>query len=1361
MKGISPPENSILTTLFLLIFTIISLHVNAQAIVVDDTTYNSEQLAKLLAPNPCTLISNTSISSDKSVAYFHKNNADFPISEGIIIRSGIATHSQGSYTNANLSSQISTNGDPQLQAISDSSGQKSTITDVAYLEFDFVSPTSDFNFDFLFASNEYGEFQCGFSDVFAFLLTDLTSNTTINLAVIPNTNTPISVKDIRDNAYNSSCTSINPDLFDTYNTVGSTTALNMRGYTVVMNASATIIPNRAYKIKLVIGDYNDSDYDSAVFLAAGSFTTTLNLGPDKTICNQTTITTELDTNLYTHTWKKNGVLIPNETDSSIIVNTPGTYEVTAANNQGCILTDQIVISELQVSTPNDLFSCDTGGMTTYDLTLNNEINLGVDTNIYEINYYASLADITNNTPINKSVLSTYQSQGNQTIYLKLKEIATNTLCNLVSSFELKLTAITATKPNDIAICESNNTINLPNAVENQILNGQNATNLSFLYFTSLSDAQNNTNAIVSPNSFTVPLSPNTTSIWARMQSNLNNACYDVVDFLITIIPTASVDQLADVLECSSYVLPPISNGTYYTGTNGTGSILQAGDTISNSGTYYIYNTNVNNCTNESSFRITLIDDYTIALTYCGEFRVDNPYFGAFYTAANGPNGTGSILSNGTALTTSQTIYFYSEINGVLCTDKAFPIVIFPIPEVDQPADVITCNSYTLPSLTNGNYYTGSNASGNLLNAGAVIIASQRIYVYTDNGNCTNQNSFNITIVKDTFDDLTVCDSYSLPALTIGNYYTEPSGGGNLLSEGTILTTSQTIYTYVNTSTSPNCTNNVSFDLTIVPLPDVDQLSDETLCIDDSFTLPTLTNGDYFTQPDRLGTQLFSGDVITSPQTIYINNKGDLCFNETSFILTFRPLPLVDNFTDIFSCDPYVLPVLANGNYYTESGGKGTMLNAGDVISSKQLIYIYNEYSDMNTCSNENFFTVDILGISVDAPDDVLACDSYVLPSLSEGNYYTESRGNGTKLNAGESITTTQKIYVYGENGMRFFCDDENEFTVTISTTPSLPNFMDIKKCDSYTLPDYTLSGSNVGYYRQPNGVDKIDTASYTYSTPGTYTVYVHASAVDNLTCVDEKQFKIFIYPLRDLTISGGVICVDYDTGVTTRSTELSSGLNPLSYTVNWYLNNTLVGTGSTYTATEIGIYTVETIKLTPDVRNECNYKPTQVEVIASSPKATIIFTSAPFVNNNSIRVDFIEEGLGVYELKLDDGAYQTSNKFYNLSPGTHIVTIRDITAICGNLIVKFKMIDYPKFFTPNTDGINDTWNIPDIKQQEDAIIHIYDRYGMLLKKISPASSGWDGIYNGKPVPSTDYWFKVTLLFNDVPTLFRGNFSLIR
>ena len=66
----------------------------------------------------------------------------------------------------------------------------------------------NFKFDFVFASNEYGQWQCGFSDVFAFLLTDLTTGETKNLAVLPNTDSTISIRNIRDNQYNSSCTSI-------------------------------------------------------------------------------------------------------------------------------------------------------------------------------------------------------------------------------------------------------------------------------------------------------------------------------------------------------------------------------------------------------------------------------------------------------------------------------------------------------------------------------------------------------------------------------------------------------------------------------------------------------------------------------------------------------------------------------------------------------------------------------------------------------------------------------------------------------------------------------------------------------------------------------------------------------------------------------------------------------------------------------------------------------------------------------------------------------------------------------------------------------------------------------------------------
>ena len=82
-------------------------------------------------------------------------------------------------------------------------------TNATVLEFDFTPISSHFNFDFVFASEEYGNFQCQFSDAFAFLLTNMNTGQTVNLAVVPNTNIPISVVTIRDFLYNSSCPSAN------------------------------------------------------------------------------------------------------------------------------------------------------------------------------------------------------------------------------------------------------------------------------------------------------------------------------------------------------------------------------------------------------------------------------------------------------------------------------------------------------------------------------------------------------------------------------------------------------------------------------------------------------------------------------------------------------------------------------------------------------------------------------------------------------------------------------------------------------------------------------------------------------------------------------------------------------------------------------------------------------------------------------------------------------------------------------------------------------------------------------------------------------------------------------------------------
>ncbi|MFN3640655.1 MAG: T9SS type B sorting domain-containing protein, partial [Flavobacterium sp.] len=88
--------------------------------------------------------------------------------------------------------------------------------------------------------------------------------------------------------------------------------------------------------------------------------------------------------------------------------------------------------------------------------------------------------------------------------------------------------------------------------------------------------------------------------------------------------------------------------------------------------------------------------------------------------------------------------------------------------------------------------------------------------------------------------------------------------------------------------------------------------------------------------------------------------------------------------------------------------------------------------------------------------------------------------------------------------------------------------------------------------------------------------------------------------------------------------------------------------------------------------------------------------------------------------------------------------------------------NYPNFFTPNADGYNDTWNIIGMEDPVyNAKIYIFDRYGKLLKQISPRGLGWDGTYNGQSMPSTDYWFTVTYEENGTPKEFRAHFSLKR
>ena len=75
------------------------------------------------------------------------------------------------------------------------------------------------------------------------------------------------------------------------------------------------------------------------------------------------------------------------------------------------------------------------------------------------------------------------------------------------------------------------------------------------------------------------------------------------------------------------------------------------------------------------------------------------------------------------------------------------------------------------------------------------------------------------------------------------------------------------------------------------------------------------------------------------------------------------------------------------------------------------------------------------------------------------------------------------------------------------------------------------------------------------------------------------------------------------------------------------------------------------------------------------------------------------------------------------------------------------MLQFPKFFTPNGDGRNDTYRVKGANKTfyPNSSINIFNRYGKLVAQIPIDSQGWNGTYNGKKLSSDDYWYNITLI----------------
>lgn len=252
-------------------------------------------------------------------------------------------------------------------------------------------------------------------------------------------------------------------------------------------------------------------------------------------------------------------------------------------------------------------------------------------------------------------------------------------------------------------------------------------------------------------------------------------------------------------------------------------------------------------------------------------------------------------------------------------------------------------------------------------------------------------------------------------------------------------------------------------------------------------------------------------------------------------------------------------------------------------------------------------------------------------------------------------------------------------------------------------------------------------------------------------CIGINIVDLFVDKLPDIEITDeDVFCLNKpDTPVT-----LHAGIgtqNPSLFTYLWTPGGETTSTIDVFAS---GTYTVK-------VTNAANCFKVRTILVKDSDIAIVEnITVVDLTDENTITV-LVQGNEDEFEYSLDSptGPFQESNYFAGVTPGIHVIYIKDKDQ-CGTVPKEVTVLGVPSFFTPNGDGYNDTWRIKGMDKgyYSKSIIYIFDRFGKLLKQMSPTGEGWNGIFNNQPVAATDYWYVMHL--EDGRTI-KGHFALKR
>ncbi|TSE10735.1 T9SS type B sorting domain-containing protein [Aquimarina algiphila] len=443
-------------------------------------------------------------------------------------------------------------------------------------------------------------------------------------------------------------------------------------------------------------------------------------------------------------------------------------------------------------------------------------------------------------------------------------------------------------------------------------------------------------------------------------------------------------------------------------------------------------------------------------------------------------------------------------------------------------------------------------------------------------------------------------------------------------------------------------------------------------------------------------------------------------------------------------------------------------------------------------ANATFFDVPVA-----APATMTQCDAYqtsgdnitifdlhtIDDQLTGGNseYSTQFFNDMTSAMAGtprinnedrfENSMNNQQIYARVLNTRNPNCFDITSVTLEVSITDV--NDVELRACDDDGLEDgfttfnlteanaqvlfgITTTGLTISYYASTEDalLNRNPITTYTNTTQNTQgddIIYAKAEESDG-ACFGISSISLFVIPLPQIEADTSYFLCQNETSI-----DIDAGIplngNISDFTILWSTNET----SQTISVRQPGIYTAQ---ITSNLTG-CS-KTRTINVIASSIATIQSIDINDARDNNTVTVNAV--GLGNYEYAIEiEGVlsnYQDDPTFTNVPPGFHTIYVRDKNGCVPEITQDISVVGFPKYFTPNGDGFHETWNVEGISTEvmSNSLIFIFNRHGKLLKQLRAGSSGWDGIYNGQIMPSSQYWFRVEL---DDGRILTGSFSLIR